>query len=134
MTPRAALSLTFSQVFTWITVLVGLSGAVETYAAHVGGPFLGTIAGDSLQGLALILFVYQHVALTGQGVSIKNIASVIAVIVGASGAIQAYFVHIGGAEVGVVAGSILQGLALILVAYQQLNPANGAAARRVRHG
>jgi hypothetical protein len=129
MTPRAALQLTVSQVFTYLAVLVGLSGALETYALHVGGPTAGTIAGDALQGAALILFVYNHAVLTGQSLSIKNVASVVAVIVGASGAIQAYFLHLGGTEVGLIAGCVLQGLALAVTAYQQLILPTPAAKR-----
>jgi hypothetical protein len=133
MTPRAALSITVSQVFTYLAILVGLSGALETYVLHVGGPVAGTIAGDALQGLALALFVYQHAKLTGQSLSLQNVASVIAVIVGASGAIQAYFVHIGGAEVGTISGSVLQGLALVLLFYQQVSN-TPTATKRLRRG
>lgn len=132
MRGSAAFKLTFSLIFTYIAIIVGLSGALETYVLHAGGTTLAVYCGDGLQGLALILFVYQHVKIVGQPLSIQNAASVVAVIVGASGAVQAYFVHIGGVQTGLVAGSVLQGLALVLLAYQQLNPPPVPAA--AKHG
>jgi len=128
MTPSLALKLTVAQLFTWLAVLVGLSGLLETYALRVGGPTIGLVVGDALQGLALVLFVYHHTKLTGQGLSLKNVATVLAVIVGASGAVQTFVIHIGGAPAGAIAGGVLQGLALLVTLFQQLKGATPAVA------
>ncbi len=130
MTARLAFKFTLTTLFTYLALLVGASGAVETYALHFGGPVVSAVVGDVLQGGALVLFVYQHVRFTQQGLSLTNIATVCAVLVGASGAIQTYVIHVGGAPAGAIAGGVLQALALLVTLYQQVR--TPAAAQTVR--
>lgn len=134
MKASAAFKLTFSLIFTYIAIVVGLSGVLETYVLHAGGQTLALYFGDGLQGLGLILFVYQHVQIVGQALTLANVASVISVIVGAQGAIQAYVLHVGGSEASLIAGSVLQGLAVALLAYQQLHPQPTVLITKYRKG
>lgn len=107
------------NLYSIIAVLVGASGAFQTFGHQFGNPGADRISGIVLQGLAALALVGQQAlrnvsidipaAVYGGLLQVENIGTI---LVGASGVIVQYAAVLGP-TVSVIAGTTLQGIALV---------------------